>query len=95
MGHAQRDLSPAQQGDLFGGAAPSGPAPYQVKPQHVRNRLIDMVETMQGAQAWPWSPSRTKLFRETVWPYLLDLLPPDEAVDWRAQLDAEAARLDG
>lgn len=91
----KRDSASAPQGDLFGGAEPSGPAPYQVKPQHVRNRLIDMVETLSGAQAWPWSTSRTKLFRETVWPYLLALLPEAEAADWRAKLDAETARLDG
>jgi hypothetical protein len=95
MGHAQRDLGAAPQGDLFGVAEDGGPPPYQVKPQHVRNRLIDMVETMQGAQAWPWPASRTKLFRQTVWPYLLGLLPQAEAADWRARLDAEAARLDG
>lgn len=94
MGHAQRDTSAAPQGDLFGVAEDSGPAPYQVKPEHVRNRLVDMVEAMRGAEAWPWSPSRTKLFRETVWPYLLGLLPEDEAADWRGKLEAEAARLD-
>lgn len=94
MGLAQRDLSDAPQGDLFGVAEDSGPPAYQVKPEHVRNRLIAMVEAMQGADAWPWSASRTKLFRETVWPYLLGLLPEAEAADWRAKLDVEAARLE-
>lgn len=95
MRRAQRELFPQPQGDLFGEDAPAGPPPYQVKPEHVRNRLIDMVEAMQGADSWPWSASRTKLFRETVWPYLLGLLPRDEAADWRVKLDAEAARLEG
>ena len=94
MGQAQRALDDPQ-GDLFGAAESVGPAPYQVKPEHVRNRLVDMVETMRGASAWPWSASRVKLFRETVWPYLLGLLDEAEAPDWRAKLDAEAARLDG
>lgn len=94
MGHAQRELFPGPQGDLFGDDAPAGPVPYEVKPDHVRNRLIDMLDAMRGVEAWPWSASRTKLFRETVWPYLLGLLPEDEAADWRGKFDRETARLD-
>lgn len=95
MGQPQREHFPSPQGDLFGVAEGGGPAPYEVNPEHVRNRLVDMVDAMHEAEAWPWSGSRTKLFRETVWPYLLNLLPEDEAADWRSRLDAEAARLDG
>lgn len=95
MGHARRERFPGPQGALFGDAASARPAPYQVKPEHVRNRLIDMLGAMRGVEAWPWSASRTKLFRETVWPYLLALLPEEEAADWRGKLDREAVRLDG
>lgn len=85
-------MADAGQSDLFGDAA-ADPPRYQVKPEHVRNRLVEMIEAMRGVDAWPWSASRTKLFRETVWPYLLGLLPEDEAAVWKAKLDAEAARL--
>ncbi len=94
MGHAQPSLFADPQGDLFGGESEPQAPRYEVKPAHVRSRLIEMVDAMRGADAWPWSASRTKLFRETVWPYLLSLLPEAEASDWRAKLDAEAIRLD-
>ncbi len=55
MGHARRERFPGPQGDLFSDEAPTGPAPYQVKPEHVRNRLIDMLGAMRGVEAWPWS----------------------------------------
>lgn len=92
MGFAQRELSPAPQADLFGDEA-AAPA-YRVKRDHVVNRLVEMLADMRGAPRWPWSETRVTLNRETVWPYLLRLLPDDEAARWRADLDAEAERLD-
>lgn len=45
--------------------------------------------------AWPWEGSQLALRRETVWPYLIRLLPDrDEAERWRRDLAVEAARLD-
>lgn len=86
---------PALQMDMFGGGDGALPEPYTPKVEHVRNRLVEMVETMRAAETWPWSSSRTKLFRETVWDYLLNLLPDqNEAARWRADLDEQAARLD-
>lgn len=94
MGFAQSELFPSPQPDLFGEAAQSSQPAYQVKREHVLNRLVEMLADMRGAQAWPWSETRVTLNRETVWPYLLRLLPEADARRWRADLDAEAERLD-
>jgi hypothetical protein len=94
MGLAQHEPSPPRQGDLFGVGEAARPAPYQVKPEHVLNRLVEMLTEMRGAAAWPWDETRMELYRNIVWPHLLRLLPSDEAERWRADLEAEAARLD-
>ncbi|MDR4307476.1 hypothetical protein IHQ68_12695 [Chelatococcus sambhunathii] len=93
MTYAQRELFPSSQADLFGDDAPMRPT-YQVKREHVLNRLVEMLGDMRGAKRWPWSETRVSLNRETVWPYLLRLLPEPEAARWREELDAEAGRLD-
>lgn len=82
------------QPELFGEAAPAGSAPYRVKPEHVTNRFEGFLAEMRAAPAWPWSAYETRKKREQLWPYLLALLPPNEATRWRAELEAEAARLD-
>lgn len=94
MTFAQRELFPSPQADLFGDAAPAPAPAYQVKREHVLNRLVEMLADMRGANRWPWSETRVSLNRETVWPYLLRLLPETEAQAWRANLEAEADRLD-
>jgi hypothetical protein len=81
------------QPDLFGGVTRAAPA-YEPKPEHVRNRLIDMLEQMRAAEHWPWEGTQLDLFRNTVWPYLIRLLPEEESSRWRAELETEAARLD-
>lgn len=86
--------APVNQPDLFGEDAPAGPAPYQVKREHVLNRLVEMLADLKGAEAWPWDEVRIDLNRNYVWPHLFRLLPEDEAERWRADLEAEAARLD-
>lgn len=94
MGFAQRELFSPPQADLFGDdEAPPRPA-YRVKREHVTNRLVEMLDAMRGARTWPWPETRVALNRETVWPYLLRLLPDDEAAQWRAELTVEAERLD-
>jgi hypothetical protein len=82
------------QADLFG-ASPAPAQPFQVNPQHVRNRFIDFLAQMQAAETWPWDED----YRETLWertlPYLYAKLPDQvEAADWKVKLDSEAARLD-
>ncbi|RXF75473.1 hypothetical protein [Hansschlegelia zhihuaiae] len=94
MGYAQRELFPAPQGDLFGESDESLRPVYQVKREHVLNRLVEMLADMRAAERWPWSETRVALNRETVWPYLLRLLPEEEAERWRADLEAETERLD-
>lgn len=95
MAALQRSLFPEPQADLFGEPVPVRPAAYVPKPEHVRSGLIEALAAMRGAQAWPWDGSQLKLRRETVWPYLIRLLPDrDEAERWRADLAGEAARLD-
>ena len=88
----QSELFPSDQGELFGGAAPATLA-YEPKPEHVRNRLIDMLATMRAARRWSCEGTQLDLFRETVWPYLFGLLPESEAAAWPAQIGAEAERL--
>ena len=61
-----------------------GPTPYQVKPEHVLNRLVEMLAELRGAEAWPWDDTRKELYREIVWPQLLRLLPEGEANRWGA-----------
>jgi hypothetical protein len=86
------DAGPSAQPDLFGD--PSPPA-YVPDPRHVRNRLIEMVGKMEAARSWPWEPSTVRLYRETVWPYLVArLADADEAAEWRGRIEAEAERLD-
>jgi hypothetical protein len=63
-------------------------------PLHVRNRLTDMLGTMQVSEAWPWRPAVVAFYRETVWPYLCDLLPDEEAERWRSVINSEIERLD-
>jgi hypothetical protein len=82
------------QADLFGDIE-TGPPRYVPDPRHVRNRLADMLATMRVARSWPWEPVMVALYRETVWPDLCAELPDrEEAERWRAQIEAEAARLD-
>jgi len=92
MSAVPKDLFPSPQGDLFGGVSEE-PA-YRPKPEHIVNRLTEMLAAMRGASTWPWDEVRIALNREHVWPHLLRLLPGDEAARWQADLDAEAARLD-
>ena len=84
-----------RQGDLFGddGAAPVQPA-YVPKPEHILNRLVEMLAAMRAAEVWPWDEVQTDLYREHVWPHLLRHLPPAEAEAWSRDLMAEAERLD-
>ena len=85
---------PYNQPDLFG-EKKSAPAPILPNPQHVRNRFIDFLAQMRAATAWPWDEDRVEFLRETVWPQLYTKLADQtEAADWKAQMDAEAARLD-
>lgn len=90
----QRDLFLSSQPDLFGETEPPSRPAYEVKREHVMNRLVEMLADMRAAETWPWSETRVTLNRETVWPYLLHLLPDDEAARWRHDLATEAARLD-
>jgi hypothetical protein len=54
-----------------------------------------MLATMRAAQSWPWEPVMVALYRETVWPDLCAELPNcEEAERWRAEIQAEATRLD-
>lgn len=68
---------------------------YVPDPRHVRNRLNEMISVMRSSEAWPWEPDTVEFYRETVWPYLYTKLPDaDEAARFRAEIEAEAARLD-
>jgi hypothetical protein len=84
----------SEQADLFG-SAEAGYRPYFPDPRHVRNRLSEMLDRMRGASAWPWEPVMVALYRESVWPNLYGKLPDQaEAERWRAEIEAETARLD-
>ena len=84
----------AAQPSLFG-VEDCGPRPWVPNPQHVRNRLQDMLDTMRVAESWPWKPSRVRHYRNSTWPYLYERLhDTEEAAGWRSEIEAEAARLD-
>ena len=60
-----------------------------------RNRLQEMLNKMRAAASWPWKASTVDFYREIVWPSLLSKLQDaGEAARFRADLEAEAARLD-
>ncbi|MEX2166180.1 MAG: hypothetical protein WD852_04050 [Methyloceanibacter sp.] len=85
---------PPAQADFFGDSL-ALPKAYVPDPRHVRNRLTEMLATMRAAEQWPWEPVMVSLYRESVFPYLCDKLPDrEEATRWRAEIDAEIARLD-
>jgi len=72
-----------------------GPKPYVPNPQSVRNRLQSLLDEMRAAERWPWEGAALDLKREIVLPRLCDHLPDkEEGARWRAQIAAEAARLD-
>lgn len=82
------------QGDLFGVAEPSAPTRYIPKREHILSPLNELLAAMRDATVWPWDAIQTDLKRNHVWPHLLTHLPADEAAEWRAALETEAARLD-
>lgn len=81
------------QPDLFGEAA-AAPAVYVPKREHVVNRLESLLAELSSAEAWPWRPVKSRMFRDTVRPGLLRWLPEDERAAWNEAFDAELARLD-
>lgn len=88
---AQAELFSLPQGDLFG--APSAPA-YVVPHAIAVNTLRKTLEKLAAAAAWPWDADMKVARMDRTVPKLLAVLPPDEAADWRARIDAETARLD-
>ncbi len=78
------------QQDLFGGE--TKPA-YTPKPEHVRNAIARLVEQMRASDVWPWDEVVAEMHVERTAPYLLSLLDPAEAAEWRAKFDAEVTRL--
>ncbi len=86
MGLAQQDLF--AEGDI-------APKRYVPNPQHVRNSLKDLLDQMRAAKRWPWEGAVLELYRDIVPPQLYaDLPDAEEAARWRAEIEAEAARLD-
>lgn len=91
MRAAQTELFPSPQGDLFGAPAPRVHTPRR---EHILSPLNEIITALRGAEAWPWDEVQKDLKINRVIPHLLGHLPPDEAARWRADLDAEIARLD-
>ncbi len=80
------------QPDLFG--APASPPAYVVPYPIAVNTLRRTLEMLQAASVWPWDPDMKAARMERNTPRMLAVLPPEEAADWRARIEAEAARLD-
>lgn len=86
MGAAQKSLFSEEE---------LGPKLYVPDPRHVRNRLQSLLDEMRTAERWPWEDAVLSLYRDIVMPRLCDELPDkEEAARWRAQIEAECARLD-
>jgi len=81
------------QTDLFGLAEPPA-APFDADRKDALKQLNRFLSTLRAAAVWPWDEAHVDLRRTYVWPNLLRRLPDDEAAEWRASLEAEAARLD-
>ena len=95
VNYSQPNLFGDDQPDLFGEMPPPPAKARLPNPQHVRNRFIDFLAQMEGQAAWPWDEDRVEFYRYNVWPYLYEKLgDAAEAAEWKAKLDAEAARLD-
>ena len=92
MRAAQTELFPSPQGDLFG--ADPAPRVHVPRREHILSPLNEIMATLRGAETWPWGEVQKDLKINRVIPHLLGHLPPDEADQWRADLDAEIARLD-
>jgi len=61
----------------------------------VRNRLNEILDKMRAAASWPWKAATVDNYRQSLWPSLLNKLPDaEEAARWRAEIEAEARRLD-
>ena len=84
------------QGNLIGDG-PDRMAPPQrassPDPDTVRRRLKNLVETIQAAQAMPWSERDTRMWR-TVVPNMTKWLPQEEGAEIRAIFDREMQRLE-
>ncbi|RIA55404.1 hypothetical protein [Dichotomicrobium thermohalophilum] len=78
--------------DLFGESF--GTPRYVPKPEHVRNRLQSILDTLRAADSWPWPPVIVRQYRDLTLPYLYEQLhDPAEAARWSDLIDAEIARL--
>jgi hypothetical protein len=64
-------------------------------PREARERLQAMLGKMRAAASWPWKAATVSSYRESLWPLLLGCLADEaEASRFRAEIEAEAARLD-
>lgn len=63
-------------------------------PGFMRSRLMFALNLMRNAATWPWEEERVRWFRQSYWPEAYAALPEREAARFRAQIEAEAARLD-
>lgn len=84
------------QGNLFGDGADRMAPPQRASspdPDTVRLRLKNLVETVQAAQALPWSERDTLMWR-TVVPNMTKWLPKEEAAEIREVFDREMQRLE-
>ena len=84
---------PPARADLLGDALVT-PKPYAPDPRLVRNRLKEILALMRASERWPWESEMVALYRERVIPYFCERLPKSEARRFRAEIEAEAARLD-
>lgn len=91
MPASQAELFPSPQPDLFGG--PAAPPAYVVPYPIAVNTLTKTLALLQGSARWPWDADMKAARMERTVPKLLDVLPPDEAADWRARIDEQVARL--
>ena len=80
------------QPDLFAEAAAPAPA-YRPDPDKVRARLERILGQAKAADAIPWEPSRSSLYRLIV-PDMTRWLPDEEAAFWRAEFEAQMTRLE-
>lgn len=84
-----------KQSDLFGDDAPAPAVPprYVPKREHLLSPLNETLAALRAAEVWPWDRVMTDLKIDRALPHLLGYFPAEEAARWRADIDAEIARL--
>jgi hypothetical protein len=89
MSRPQPDLFITQT-DLFGAPPPQSYAPSV---ESVRAEVLRVLGEAKSAMVMPW-PAKKLSYWKTVFPQMINWLPPEEAAQLRFEFETELARLE-